>query len=150
MKANEETVFSATLTVTNEFGEVRILAFVATKSHAQFESALAKMKGSLILYGHKRQRIFYTDNPAADKQFLEKMFPSLLEDVVPVEKHSGLKAVALPQDINLSVQSSASGIDSALARITDDLDVEDETNHIVVGFDAEWSITTNCNYPSCI
>src|SRR2546421_8768622 len=85
VKFNGETVFSATLTVTNEFGEVRILAFVATKSHAQFESALVKMKESLTLYGHKQPRIFYTDNPAADKNFLEGLFPSLTENVVAME-----------------------------------------------------------------
>jgi len=126
--------------VTNEFGEVRILAFVATKSHAQFESALAKMKESLVLYGHKQPSVFYTDNPTADKNFLERVFPSLTEDLVPVEKHSKLKAVVQPQDVHISIQSSASGIDSALAKITCDLDVEDETNHIIVGFDAEWNV----------
>ena len=140
VKANGETVFSATLTVTNKFGEVRILAFVATKSHAQFESALAKMKDSLTLYGHKQPRIFYTDNPLADKQFLEKMFPSLLKDVVPVEKYTGLKAVILPDDMIISVQSTALGIDSALARVIDDIDTVNENNHIVIGFDAEWNV----------
>src|SRR3954454_20321138 len=84
VKANGETVFSATLTVTNEFGEVRVLAFVATKSHAQFESALLKMKASLDMFGHKQPQIFYTDNPTADKQFLENIFPSLTENVIPV------------------------------------------------------------------
>src|SRR5436190_23799881 len=62
VKLNGETVFSATLTVTNEFGEVRILAFVATKAHAQFESALLQMKASLEIFGHKQPQIFYTDN----------------------------------------------------------------------------------------
>jgi len=140
VKANGETVFSATLTVTNEFGEVRILAFVATKSHAQFESALAKMKESLTLYGHKQPKIFYTDNPAADKNFLERLFPSLTENVVPVENHVGLKAVTRPQDVHIYVQSSASGIESVLAKITVDLDMENDKAHIVVGFDAEWNV----------
>ena len=82
VKVNGETVFSATLTVTNEFGEVWILAFVATKSHAQFESALLNMKASLKLYGHKQPQIFYTDNPAADKKFLVHIFTSLTQNVI--------------------------------------------------------------------
>jgi hypothetical protein len=140
VKANGETVFSATLTVTNEFGEVRILAFVAIKSHVQFESALVKMKASLEMYGHKQPQIFYTDNPAADKHFLEHIFPSLTENVVPVEKYPTLKPLVLPEDIGIAPQSSASGIEEALAKITDDLNVEDERSFIVVGFDAEWNV----------
>src|SRR5437868_2422034 len=136
VKVNGETVFSATLTVTNEFGEVRVLAFVATKSHAQFESALLKMKASLEMYGHKQPQIFYTDNPAADKQFLEHVFPSLTENVIPVEKYPTLKALELPSDVDTSPQSSASGIQEAIAKITDDLSVENSTSQIVVGFDA--------------
>jgi hypothetical protein len=140
VKVNGETVFSATLTVTNEFGEVRVLAFVATKSHAQFESALLKMKASLDMYGHKQPQIFYTDNPTADKQFLEHVFPSLTENVIPVEKYPNLKPIDLPCDVQKSPQSSASGIQEAIAKITVDLNVENSTSQIVVGFDAEWNV----------
>jgi len=140
VKANGKTVFSATLTVTNEFGEIRVLAFVATKSHAQFESALLKMKESLDMYGHKQPQVFYTDNPSADKQFLEKVFPSLTKDVTPVEKYPTLRPMVLPDDVGVLTQSTASGIEEALAKITDDLDLEDETLRLVVGFDAEWNV----------
>ncbi len=140
VKVNGETVFSATLTVTNEFGEVRVLAFVATKSHAQFESALLKMKASPEMYGHKQPQIFYTDNPVADKQFLEQIFPSLTENVIPVEKYPTLKLMELPSDVDPSPLSSASGIQEAIAKITDDLNVGNRTTSIVVGFDAEWNV----------
>jgi hypothetical protein len=46
LKLNSEALFTAALTVTNEFGEIRVLAFVATKSHTQFKSALIKMRDS--------------------------------------------------------------------------------------------------------
>ena len=98
------------------------------------------MKASLEMYGHKQPQIFYTDNPAADKQFLEHIFPSLTENVVPVEKHHTLKLLELPHDVEPSPQSTASGIEEALAKITDDLNVEDATSKIVVGFDAEWNV----------
>jgi len=140
VKANGETVFTAALTTTNEKAEIRVLAFVATKSHAQFESALVKMRQSLHLYGHLQPKIVYTDNPAADKQFLEHVFDFLHEDVVPVDKHATLKALVRPEDVNISLQSSASGIESGLAKIVDDLSIEDETSHVVVGFDAEWNV----------
>jgi hypothetical protein len=49
-----------------------------------------------------------------------------------------LRPVVLPQDVGISLQSSASGIEEALAKITDDL--ENEISHLVVGFDAEWNV----------
>lgn len=133
-------MFTATLTVTNEIGEICILAFVATKAHAQYESALIKMRESLAMYGHSQPKVVYTDNPGADKQFLEQIFPSLHADVVPVEKYVTLRQFVRPDDVDISVQSTASGIEAALAKITDDLNVDDETSQLVVGFDAEWNV----------
>src|SRR5207244_2363296 len=52
----------------------------------------------------------------------------------------GLKAVIRSQDVNISVQSSASGIESVLAKITDDLDMKDDKAYISIGFDAEWNV----------
>jgi hypothetical protein len=133
-------VFTATSTATNEMGEIRILAFVATKSQAQYESALIKMSGSLTMYGHSQPKVVYTDNPGADKQFLERIFSSLHADVIPVEKYPTLKQFVRPDDVDISVQSTASGIEAALAKITVDLNVDDETSQLVVGFDAEWNV----------
>src|SRR4051812_28155096 len=76
-------VFIGLLTVTNEYGEIKVLALVATKAHAQFEVALINMRKSLALYGHKPPSFFFTDN-MSDKSFLEKCFPSLLENVQPI------------------------------------------------------------------
>ena len=140
MKVEGESVFTAAATVTNEAGEARILAFVATKAHSQIEPALIKMEKNLTLYGHEQPKVFYTDNPAADKQFLEKKFPSLLKDVVSVEKYSNLKKFARPDDIPIQEFSTAAEINDALAKITDDLDLNNEDNKLVVGFDAEWNV----------
>jgi len=82
-------VFVGLLTVTNEYGEIRILALVATKAHAQFETALLLMKQSLELYGHQMPSYFFIDN-MSDKAFLEQCFPSLTVDVVPVDKYAKL------------------------------------------------------------
>jgi hypothetical protein len=138
LKLNSEAVFPAALTVTNEFGEIRVLAFVATKSHSQFESALTKMRESLSTYGHLQPKVFYTDNPAADKQFLEGIFPSLTQDVNPVEKYPNIKPFVRPPDVDISVQSTATGIEAALEKIIDDLNVEDENSQLIV--DAEWNV----------
>lgn len=38
------------------------------------------------------------------------------------------------------MQSSAAGITEALSKITDDIDLENESAKIAVGFDAEWNV----------
>lgn len=67
-------------------------------------------------------------------------FESLTEDVVPTDKYRTLPPFTRPADIDISVQSTASGIEGALANIVDDLNSDDEMLHVVVGFDAEWNV----------
>lgn len=43
VQVNGVPVFIGLLTVTNEYGEVRLMNLVATKSHSQFEHALNEM-----------------------------------------------------------------------------------------------------------
>lgn len=140
MKVDGESIFCAALTVTNDVGEARVVAFVATKSHAQFESALVKVHQNLHLYGHQQPEIFYTDKPAADKQFLEHIFPSLLKDTVPIEKCPGLKPFVLSPDSSIRVYSNAAGINDALAKITDDLNLDNIDEKLVIALDTEWNV----------
>jgi hypothetical protein len=92
------------LTVTNEKGEIQVCDLVATKAHSQFELALKRMQESLDLYGHSQPTLFYTDN-MADKAFLEASFPSLRQNVVPVEKYSHLEPIAIP-NIHVLIKNS--------------------------------------------
>ncbi|KAJ7744414.1 hypothetical protein B0H16DRAFT_1422543 [Mycena metata] len=140
IKINGESVFSATLTVTNDLGEIRVLAFVATSSHSEFEAALVKVEKNLTLYGLKQPEVIFTDNPHADKPFLQRIFPSLLQDVVPVETHPHLKPFPIPENFDIRVSNSAAAMEEALAKITQDIDLNDETSKLVVGLDAEWNV----------
>ncbi|KAJ7754059.1 hypothetical protein B0H16DRAFT_1833181 [Mycena metata] len=142
MKINGESVFAATLTVTNEWGEARILVFVATSSHSEYESALLDTKKSLELYGHSQPEVIFTDNPAADKPFLENIFPSLTKDVVPVVKDSGMELFIMPNDISVRVSYDLAAIENEIAKITHDINIQDATDKLVVGFDAEWNVDT--------
>ena len=140
-KVNSEPLFTAALTVTNEFGEIRVLAFVATKSHSAFESALVKMQESLDLYGHSQPRVAFTDNPLADKPMLEAIFNSLKRGVVPVEKYPGLKPFTIPEnDVVITVHNTPTSINGACDQITDDLDPSDENARLITGLDAEWNV----------
>ena len=73
----------------------------------------------------------------ADKQFLEASFPSLQEDVVPVEKYAHLNALVL--DAQIVVKHSAQAINDIALSILDSIP-DGENSTIAVGFDTEWNV----------
>jgi hypothetical protein len=125
--------------VTNERGEIQSCNLVATKAHSQFTAALNNMRESLQLYGHNQPSIFYTDN-MSDKMFLETSFPSLRENVVPIDKFSHLEPFRIPDGVHIRVKNTASSINDAISTILDDLSDTDNNQMVVVGFDTEWNV----------
>ncbi|KAJ7462855.1 hypothetical protein FB451DRAFT_989406, partial [Mycena latifolia] len=141
-KVNGEQVFIALLTITNQKGEIRVCNLVATKSHSQFELALNRMRESLHRYGHDQPEIFYTDN-MADKDFLERCFPSLREDVIAVEKHSHLEALEIPTTISVIIMDEVDKIDEAMRSILHDIPEDDEDSKLILFLDSEWNVETS-------
>jgi hypothetical protein len=141
LKINGVQIFCGLLTVTNQKGQIRVCTLVATKSHSQFELALKRMRESLDKYGHIQPTLFYTDN-IADKAFLESSFPSLRQNVIPVEKYSHLEPITIPSDIHVLVRNSVSSIDDAVRTIVEHILPEDD-NSICVGFDTEWNVNVS-------
>jgi len=111
--------------------------FVATKSHSQFELALVRMQESLVCYGHLQPKLFYTDMPV-DRQFLENVFTSLCEHVVPVERYAHLEPFELTSAVEILPKDTVTSINDALSTILDDVPQDD--GYIVVGFDSEWNV----------
>lgn len=138
-KVNGERIFTALLTVTNEYGEIRVCNLVATKSHSQFELSLREMAHSLDLYGHPQPALFFTDN-MADKAFLESSFPSLRNGIVPVEKHGNLEPFVLPSDVQILPRAEEAAINAALSTIIDELPIESSDPDLILGFDCEWNV----------
>lgn len=136
-RVNGEQVFTGLLTVTNSLSEIRICNFVATKSHSQFVDALSRMRESLTLYGHKQPIIFYTDN-MNDKQLLESTFPSLHNNVIPIEKYAHLPALNIPDDVQVFVKSGVQSINDAVSTILSE--VPEDGSELVIGFDSEWNV----------
>jgi hypothetical protein len=93
----------------------------------------------LELYGHSPVQLFFTDN-LADKVFLESSFPSLLQDVIPVEKYGDLEPFKVPSQVQIHVRSEESAINAALATILNHLPLEETDSDVVVGFDCEWNV----------
>ncbi|KAG6818637.1 hypothetical protein H0H93_003273 [Arthromyces matolae] len=132
-------IFTALLTMTNEKGEIKGCFFVPSKSQSQYVDALQKISEELTLYGHPQPQAFYTDN-ISDKGMLERVFPSLLDDVVAVEKYSHLPEFSLPDTLHPSILSSTSHINNVVRGILDDIPL---TGQITIGFDSEWNVDTS-------
>jgi hypothetical protein len=79
----------------------------------------------------------------ADKEFLEKWFPSLWQDVVPIEKHSNLEPLSIPNHFQISVKQSATTIDDAMRVLLDLLPENDAPGTLVIGLDAECNVETS-------
>jgi hypothetical protein len=97
------------------------------------------MKASLELYGHSIPSVFFTDNVAQDRPFLESIFPSLREGVAPVEKYPNLEALTLPANVIVRTMDTAAGIDDAIRTILESLSA-DGSGSTVVGFDTECNV----------
>ena len=97
------------------------------------------MREPLHLYSHDQPSVFYTDN-MADKDLLETCFPSLQENVVPVEKYSDLEALIIPSDVQISILKSTDEINAAMQSILQLLPNDDTTGVVVAALDSEWNV----------
>jgi hypothetical protein len=99
------------------------------------------MAESLRRYGHAEPAIFYTDN-LADKEFLERCFPSLRNGVVPVEKYAHLPALEISPNVGVCVIKSRSEIDTAMRTILQDVpdDSDNDPRKIIIFLDSEWNV----------
>jgi hypothetical protein len=135
-------IYSGLFCMTTELGQIRILNLVSTKSHAQFEPHLQQMSQSLTLFGHEQPQAAYTDN-IADQPLLERCFPSLRADVIPVEKYSHLPLFTIPSTISITACKEIGQIDHAIRTI---LDLAGDNPNFTVGFDMEWDVDMQDNY----
>jgi len=76
----------------------------------------------------------------SDKAFLEKCFPSLTVDVVPVDKYAKFPLLQLPPEIRVHIKSTATQMTSALACIQEKLAAMSQDEKIIIGFDMEWNV----------
>lgn len=77
----------------------------------------------------------------ADKAFLEKTFPSLREDVEPVEKYSKLPLLTIPTSVPVHTYSTAREIDGVMRSLISRIEIQSNggVNPLVIGFDTEYN-----------
>ncbi|KAF8833475.1 hypothetical protein BDN67DRAFT_916912 [Paxillus ammoniavirescens] len=95
-KVGSAPLFTALHTVTNEYVEIHSMLFTMTKGHEHFIPNLHEINHSLKMFGHADVEVVFTDNVRSDKEEVQRAFPSLLKDVVPVPPHSDLPVLKLP------------------------------------------------------
>ena len=144
VSVNGVPVFIGLLTVTNERGEIRVLALVATKAHAQFEIALTEMSRSLEKYGHSQPVLFYTDN-ISDRPFLERSLPALRANVQPFDKYAKFPPLSLPDKMVVVVKSTPTQIQDALGTIQQDV-IDSSDSHATVGLDVMWDVNIEAGH----
>lgn len=133
-----EAVFCGLLTMTNEFGEIRICDLVPTKAHSQFDLALKRMSDSIRTYGMEPPKVIFTDN-MADKRMLEEHFPSLKTGVHPVLDND-LPFLTLPDNVEVRVCQTWFQVNAAILGLVDLIPEAGTGKKMVVGLDTEWDV----------
>ncbi|TCD61520.1 hypothetical protein EIP91_008291 [Steccherinum ochraceum] len=137
-KINGISVVGAMYGGVNEYGEIRILLLTEGKAHAQYMPAMQAVSESLKTYGHDPIELIFTDNPRADKPELERAFPSLLKDVVPVPDASSLEPLSIPPQFTpIDLLESAFRVTSRCAEIIQRIPPNGD---FYVAMDMEWPV----------
>ncbi|KAF8328650.1 hypothetical protein F5887DRAFT_897466 [Amanita rubescens] len=128
------------LTIDHSF-KVRIsVECLARCYNAQFMPALATIPHSLREYGHEDVGLVFTDNVHADKNELERVFPSLLQDVKPVPLSTSMECLEVPAEWTTTILESAYQISTRLNIILQQLDMLPADQFIDIAMDMEWSV----------
>ncbi|KAH8068402.1 hypothetical protein BXZ70DRAFT_1069038 [Cristinia sonorae] len=137
-KVNGIPVFNAMYGGVNEWGEVRVLLLTASKAHSHYMPALQAVSRSLELYGHDPLELVFTDNPRADKPELERAFPSLQKDVVPVPEESSLERLTIPSNfLPIDALLTPFRVGSRCAEI---IDCIPPSGDLCLAMDMEWPV----------
>ena len=145
-------MFKGLVTAMNEVGEVRMQFHVYSNSHEQMKSALEAFERKTQNLGLPEVQYFFTDNPAADKQFYMRMLPSLkaqqdvLDSIVTssAEEQNSTGHICTPllptypyDQLDVRIATSGDDIANTVRAL-----IEECVDHRI-GLDAEWKVTIN-------
>ena len=119
-------VFKGLVTGMNEAGEVHMQFHVYSDSHEQMKSALEAFKQMTHNLGLPGVQYFFTDNPAADRQFYMRLLPSpslrvqqnVLDAIITL---SAAEQDSSPSDTSLLPSYPYSHLDVRIATSSDDI-----------------------------
>ncbi|KAG8968224.1 hypothetical protein FRC05_001605 [Tulasnella sp. 425] len=131
--------YTALMSITNQYGDIRGSYLCTSKAHSQFEPALHSIAKSLPQFSHRPPQLFFTDN-VDDAPLLKRCFPSLAEGVIPVDKNASLPLFTIPSEVTISILYTTNQINNAMKSIMDTLVVDSRDQSLVIGLDAEWNV----------
>jgi hypothetical protein len=116
------------------------MTLTPTKAHSQFMPALATIPHSLRDYGHGDVELVFTDNVRADKNELERVFPSLLQNVEPVPISTTMECLQVPAEWRTTILESSYQISTRLNILLQSLETLPADQFIDIAMDMEWSV----------
>ncbi|KAJ7145231.1 hypothetical protein C8R46DRAFT_1045557 [Mycena filopes] len=139
-RLNGVRVFGSLWTITNEYEQIRQMVFTPTKHLHHIERPLKGIVKSLHEHGHRPMSFMYTDNVQADKQFFERVVPTLAAEVDhgPADAPQKYPAVVVPDNLVVQIASTAQLIDEVCFAILSEIGDESTGRSIFVGFSVEW------------
>jgi hypothetical protein len=115
------------------------MTLTLTKAHNQCMPTLVIIPHSLQKYGHSDPELVYTANVRANKPELERAFPSLLDNVLPVPALS-LDTLKLPTNWEVFTLTSTYQINTWLNSLMEDLSDLLLESKLHIALDIEWSV----------
>lgn len=131
----------------NEVGLIRLFSLVHSTSHSEMERPLRMMKETLDANGYAGLTQVCDDNCCHLRAYLETLFPSLKNDVQPVEcrsRYSHLTNFSIPADVNILYADNMARAESICHGLV--LDLNSKADHacdIIGSFDGEWNVQVN-------
>ncbi|KAG6849716.1 hypothetical protein H0H93_006013 [Arthromyces matolae] len=119
---------------------IRGQVLTLTKAHDERIGPLTEIAQSAKRYGHSPPPVVFSDDPVKDKKLIYSAFPSLAENLTPRAAASGLKALTLPEDVQVTILSNADLCEKSLSCLMLPLDLDDDAS-LCISFDAEWNMS---------
>jgi hypothetical protein len=79
-------LFMGTVSVLNEYNEIRTQFHAVSDTHAQYEQPLSAMIDTITAWGQQFPRLMHNDNPTRDCHFLQSKAPSLKREQERIDR----------------------------------------------------------------
>ncbi len=78
---------------------IRAQALTLTKAHEERNGPLKGVSDSIRRYGYSPPQIAFSDDPLKDKGLLHEHFPTLAENLTPMELHMAIHPLCYPNQL---------------------------------------------------
>jgi hypothetical protein len=135
-------VFNCSTTVLANFGLVNNCRIRFTKSHQEIREVFQQLRLVQENDGVHELLRFIGDNPSADRKEMERLFPSLLKNVVPyrpVPQNLPGASVNLNNIVLLGTKEEANTVGACLIELLDETYSDAGAGTVFVGGNMEWN-----------